>query len=142
MRSVILLCFLAAGCSSDSTAPAKGITVDGQWNATLVGSFTPGGSGVMSLTLAQKGTAVAGTGTFTDPTDPPAAIMTVSGSVVASTVALTLQVQPQVINGRIVDPNKAPMQFAGTLTASTMNGTLNGGGPPSVAGVAVTFTRQ
>lgn len=143
MRLAILVCLVfSAACSGDATNPDTALTVDGRWKATLVGAFTPGGSGVATLSLTQKGTTVTGTGGFSDPTDPPASIYTVSGTVNGSSVALTLQTQPQQYMGRTVDADAAPAQFTGTLTATTMIGTLNGGGPPPVSGLAASFTRQ
>ena len=143
MRFAILVCLLAStACSGDGTSPATTLTVDGKWNATLVTSATKGGSGVAALTLAQNGITVAGSGTFTDPADPPAGIFTVSGTVNGSSVALTLQQQPQQYMGKTIDANIAPLQFAGTLTATTMNGTLNGGGPPGVTSLPALFTKQ
>ena len=143
MRFAILVCLLAsASCAGDLTGSATTLTGDGKWNATLVTSATKAGSGVMALTLSQNGTTVAGIGTFTDPTDPPAGIFTVSGSVNGSSVALTLLQQPQQYMGKTIDANQAPVQFAGTLTATTMDGTLNGGGPPAVIALPAHFTKQ
>lgn len=133
---------VVAGCPGETPTSPTRFTVDGRWNAAVVGSFTPGGSGVMSLTLSQNGTTVTGNGTFTDSADPPTAIMTVTGSVNGSSVALTLQVQPQQYMGRTVDANQAPMQFSGTLTATTMKGALNGGGPPPFTALTANFTKQ
>lgn len=140
MRPFVLVVLVAiAACGSDSTTPTAALTVDGKWTATLVGTFTPGGSGVMALTLTQTGATVSGSGTFTDPADPPPGIMSVTGTVSGSSIALTIQVLPQ----GTMDRNKAPMQFAGKLdNATTMSGALNGGGPPAVASLAATFKKQ
>ena len=135
---IVALIALAACGGSDSTTPVAALTVDGKWTATLVGSFTPGGSGVMALTLTQSGATVSGSGTFTDPADPPPAIMSVTGTVSGSSVALTIQVLPQ----GTTDRNKPPMQFGGTLdNATTMSGTLSGGSP-AVNSLATTFKKQ
>lgn len=140
MRSALVVCLLAvAACSSSSIAPATNVTVDGTWTANLVVGSS---SVVMSLTLSQKGTTVTGTGTVNNPTDPPPAIMTVTGTLVGSTAALTLQVIPQQYNGQTIDQNKSPMQFSGTATATTMKGVLNGGGPPAVVALTANFTKQ
>ena len=140
MRHLAIVALVAAAaCGSDSTGPAAALTVDGKWAATLVGTFTPGGSGVMALTLAQNGTAVSGSGTFTDPADPAPAIMSVTGTVTGSSVALTIQVLPQ----GTTDRNKAPMQFAGKLdNATTLTGAFNGGGPPAVSSLTAQFKKQ
>lgn len=140
MRPLAVVALVAVvACGSDSTGPAAALTVDGKWAATLVGTFTPGGSGVMALTLTQNATTVSGSGTFTDPVDPPSAIMSVTGTVTGSSVALTIQTLPQ----GTTDKNKAPMQFAGKLdNATTLTGALTGGGPPAVWSLTVKFKKQ
>jgi len=140
MRRALIAGLLAiAACSGDGTSPGTTLTADGKWSATIVTASTPGGSGTMVLTLTQSGTTVSGSGTFTDPTDPPPAVLAVTGSISGTTVTLTLQVQPQQFNGQTIDQNKAPSQFTGTLTASTMNGSTSGG---DLGGLTVNFTKQ
>ena len=139
MRLVAIVALIAvAACGNNSTTPTAALTAAGKWTATLVGTFTPGGSGVMALSLTQAGATVSGNGTFTDPTDPPPGIMSVTGTVSGSNVALTIQVLPQ----GSTDQNKPPMQFTGKLdSATTMSGVLDGGRPP-VASLSVTFKKQ
>ena len=137
----VSLTLFTTACPTDSpTAPTLSAT--GKWSATLVGSFTPGGSGVMVMTLSQAGSTVSGTGTFTDPADPPPGIFTATGSVTGTNVSLTIQFQPQQYMGKLVDANKPPLAFAGTLTATSMNGNLSGGGTTGLSNVATNFVKQ
>jgi hypothetical protein len=145
MRSALFACLLAvsvAGCAKDSTGPNTALTVTGTWNATAVGSFTPGGSAVISLTLTQTGSTVTGTGTISDATDPPAGILSVTGNVTGTDVSLTLQVEPQQYLGVTIDDNVSAAPFAGTLTASTLNGNLTVGDPGKTVTVTVDFTKH
>ena len=137
-RFAIIALIAVAACGNDSTTPTSALIADGKWTATLVvGTFTPGGSG-MALTLTQAGATVSGNGTFTDPVDPPPAIMNVTGTVSGLSVALTIQVLPQ----GSTDLNKPPMQFAGKLdNTTTMSGVLDGRRPPVVA-LSATFKKQ
>ena len=142
MRPCIALLSLAIIACADATGtsgtPGSTPTADGTWKATI---NPGGGSGDMVFTLTQSGATITGNGTFTDPNDPPPAIFTVTGTINGTIVGLTLQVQPQQYMGQTIDQNKAAMQFTGTLTATTLNGMLNGGTPP-VADVTANFTKQ
>ena len=118
----------AQGIQVPATATASALAT-GTWSATVPGLDTPTGTAVISMNLTQNGTAVSGSGTITDPADPPPGIFTVNGSVNGSNITLTIQIQPQQYNGQTIDANTPAAQFSGTLTATSMTGTLNGGGP-------------
>ena len=92
------------------------------------------------MNLTQNGTGVTGSGTAADPADPPPGIFTVNGSVNGSNITLTIQIQPQQYNGQTIDVGKLPIQFSGTLAATSMTGTLSGGG--LTGSLAVTFNKQ
>jgi hypothetical protein len=98
---------LAAGCSSDETTSVTATSsIAGTWASTLL--ISPS-SYPFTLNLTQSGTAVSGSGSFTDENGAHASTVS-SGSLVSQAVSL-------VVTWRDKENNPVTMTITGTLAS-------------------------
>ncbi len=126
LSTTVLAAALVVGCT-DSTDPddpggAEQLDVSGVWIATLDGTVINGEDGagqttVITLTLAQSGTEVTGTGAFTDTLDRSGS-NAASGTLVDNILSITFADFDQQCGGRMVT-NTA------TVTSTTSGSTMS-----------------
>ncbi len=149
LSTTVLAAALVVGCT-DSTDPddpggAEQLDVSGVWTATMDGTVINGESGagqttVITLTLAQSGTEVTGTGAFTDTLDRSGS-NAASGTLVGNIFNITFADFDQQCGGRMVT-NTA------TVTSTTSGSTMSINSSASAMSVCpalsgtLTYTKQ
>lgn len=130
------LTIFATACGSDSTGNNQ-LNITGTWTANVGACVfgNPNSNCTMTMTLAQSGTNVTGTGNLSDVTQRVIGTMTISGTMRSSN-AVSLSLSGNAFDA---DPDDT-VQYAGTMTnATTTTGTFTSQG--SITG-AFTFTKQ
>jgi hypothetical protein len=119
---VFLVVFLGlVACSSgDNATPTPTITTAGSWTGTTSGA-------TFNLVLTQTNGSVTGSGALLSPAAATIPL-SVTGAYAAPTASLTF-----------ASPGFNPINFTGTVVATTMTGILNGSG---FTNAAITFTKQ
>jgi len=134
-----------AGLEEDDHSDTEQIDVSGVWTATLDGTVIHGEDGtgqttIITLTLAQSGTEVTGTGAFTDTLDRSRSNEP-SGTLVDNILSVTLADFNQQCGGRMVT-------YTATVTSTTSGSTMSINSSASAMSVCpalsgtLTYTKQ
>ena len=105
---LLSLCLVAAQCTDSPTSPSASLT--GTWTGTIQDSLV--GAGTARVTLAQSGSSLSGTWSFTAGADTNSGSL--SGSVTGS--SLSAMLTPSV-------PTSCPFQVTATINGNTISGT-------------------
>ena len=130
IAAVLGLCLVSARCGGDSpTSPSAPVSLTGTWTGTIQDSLV--GAGTARVTIAQSGSSLTGTWSFTAGGDTNSGSL--SGSVTGSSLSVTLT--PSV-------PTSCPFQVTATVSGNTITGTYAAFNCTVAISGSINLTRQ